>query len=472
MTRRTKIVCTLGPASNTPERIASLIAAGMNVARVNFSHGTLEQHAETIRIVREQAELADTPIAILGDLQGPKIRVGRLAEPVELKAGDPITFAPEGQERPGELPTTYRELADDVAEGDVVLLADGLMELIVEDVSKPRVRMRVIHGGTLTSHKGINLPGVKMSVPSLTEKDVRDLEFALEQELDYIALSFVREPKDVTDLRGRIPEGGPPVVVKVEKGMALDNLPSILEVSAAAMVARGDLGVELPFEKVPLAQKRMIQLCNLASRPVITATQVLESMIENPRPTRAEASDVANAIIDGTDAVMLSAETASGKFPVEAVKSMVRIAEEIERSHILDAGPHYDLPLEPAEEGYTSTEWAIAAATVEAVRRTRSPLIITFTHTGLTARVVSSFRPPVPILALTDSRRTYNQLALVWGVIPVLAPVSDTLYETMVRARSIAVERGLAERGQRCVITAGLPMHTAGTTNTLQVEVI
>src|SRR5215218_9147818 len=198
MTRRTKIVCTLGPASNTPERIASLIAAGMNVARVNFSHGTLEQHAETIRIVREQAELADTPIAILGDLQGPKIRVGRLAEPVELKAGDPITFAPEGEERAGELPTTYRELADDVSEGDVVLLADGLMELIVEDVSKPRVRMRVIHGGTLTSHKGINLPGVKMSVPSLTEKDVRDLEFALEQELDYIALSFVREPKDVT----------------------------------------------------------------------------------------------------------------------------------------------------------------------------------------------------------------------------------------------------------------------------------
>jgi pyruvate kinase len=444
----------------------------MDVARVNFSHGTLAEHAVTIRTVREEAEKAGVPVAILGDLQGPKVRVGALKEPVELVPGDAITFAPEGEEKPGELPTTYLQLASDVTEGDVVLLADGLMELIVEDVTGSRVKMRVIHGGTLTSHKGINLPGVKMSIPSLTEKDIRDLEFALEQELDYIALSFVREPADVIDLQSRIPKDGPPVIVKVEKGMALDNLPSILEVAAAAMVARGDLGVELPFEKVPLAQKRMIQLCNLASRPVITATQMLESMIENPRPTRAEASDVANAIIDGTDAVMLSAETASGKFPVEAVKSMVRIAEEIEQSHILDAGPHYDLPVEPPAEGYASTEWAIAAATVEAVRRTGSPLIITFTHTGLTARVVSSFRPPVPILALTDSLRTYRQLALVWGVIPVLAPVANTLHDTMVRARSIAVERGLAERGQRCVVTAGLPMHTAGTTNTLQVEVI
>jgi pyruvate kinase len=320
MPRRTKIVCTLGPASWSPDRIAALVEAGMDVARINFSHGDLDRHAETIRNVRDVARRAGRPIAILGDLQGPKIRVGALAEPVTLHPGDAFTFAPEGEHRSPELPTTYAQLADDLEVGDVVLLADGLMELIVTDVEPPRVTMRVIHGGTLTSAKGINLPGVRVSVPSLTEKDMRDLAFALEQELDYLALSFVREAEDVLDLAARIPAGGPLVVVKVEKGMALQNLQEILDAASAAMVARGDLGVELPFEQVPLAQKRMIQLSNFASRPVITATQMLESMIENPRPTRAEASDVANAIIDGTDAVMLSAETATGRFPVQAVQ--------------------------------------------------------------------------------------------------------------------------------------------------------
>jgi pyruvate kinase len=239
------------------------------------------------------------------------------------------------------------------------------------------------------------------------------------------------------------------------------------------MVARGDLGVELPFEQVPLAQKRMIQLCNVASRPVITATQMLESMIENPRPTRAEASDVANAIIDGTDAVMLSAETATGKFPVEAVKAMVRIAEEIERSHIIDSGPHYDIPLETREEDVaTPTEWAIAAATVEAVRRVQAPLLVTITQTGFTARVVSSFRPPVPILALTDEEHTYNQLAMVWGVIPVLCPSGLDFEETLARAREEALARELVQPGDRIVLTAGLPLHQPGTTNFLRVEVL
>jgi pyruvate kinase len=472
MIRRTKIVCTLGPASSTPERIASLIAAGMDVARVNFSHGTLEEHARIIEAVRQEADRVGRPVAILGDLQGPKIRVGVLPEPVELESGDTITFAPEGTEKPGELPTTYAQLASDLEEGDVVLLADGLMELLVEDVSPPRVRMRVIHGGTLTSNKGINLPGVKMSVPSLTEKDIRDLGFALEHNLDYIALSFVREAQDVLDLRSLIPEDGPPIVVKVEKGMALENLPSILEVAAAAMVARGDLGVELPFERVPLAQKRMIQLCNLSSRPVITATQMLESMIENPRPTRAEASDVANAIIDGTDAVMLSAETASGRFPVEAVKSMVRIAEEIERSHILDSGPHYDFPVEPQHAGYTSTEWAIAAATVEAVRRLSAPLVVTFTRSGFTARQVASLRPPVPILAITPSERTYHQLALVWGVVPILTEEHPSYDEMLRVGRQIVKETGLAQPGECIVMTAGVRINQPGGTNLLIIETL
>lgn len=473
MIRRTKIVCTLGPSSWSEERVEALMRAGMDVARINFSHGDLQRHGETIATVRRVAKRLGKPVAVLGDLQGPKIRVGVLPQPVELRVGESVVFAPEGEERPGELPTTYRELAHDVEAGDVVLLADGLMELIVQEVTGNRVKMRVVHGGVLTSNKGINLPGVKMSVPSLTEKDIRDLEFALEQGVDYIALSFVREVEDVLELKRRIPPNGPLVVVKVEKGMALVNLKAILEVSAAAMVARGDLGVELPFEQVPLAQKRMIQLCNLSSRPVITATQMLESMIENPRPTRAEASDVANAIIDGTDAVMLSAETATGKFPVEAVKAMVRIAEEIERSHIIDSGPHYDIPVEPREEDVaTPTEWAIAAATVEAVRRVQAPLLVTITQTGFTARVVSSFRPPVPILAITDDRKTFNQLALVWGVIPVHCPPGLDFDQTLAQVKREVLKRELAREGDRMVVTAGLPLHQPGTTNFLQVEVL
>jgi pyruvate kinase len=469
MPRRTKIVCTLGPASSSPEKIAELIRAGMDVARINFSHADQETHGRTIRTVREVAAQLDRPVAVLADLQGPKIRVGVLPEPVELRAGEDVVFAPEDDHAASEIPTTYANLASDLSVGDVVLLADGLMELLVIDSSPPRVTMRVVHGGTLTSNKGINLPGVRMSVPSLTEKDIRDLEFALEAQVDYIALSFVREPEDVIDLKRRIPADGPPIVVKIEKGIALENLEPIMDAASAVMVARGDLGVELPFEQVPIAQKRMIQLANLTSRPVITATQMLESMIENPRPTRAEASDVANAIIDGTDAVMLSAETAAGKFPVEAVRAMVRIAEEIEASSLLESGPHYDFPVEPLAARVMLTEWAIAAATVEAVRRLGAPLVVTFTRSGFTARVVSSFRPPVPILALTDNPKTYNQLALVWGVIPLLCPKGAS-YDIMLDcARQTALTRGLAEAGQRVVLTAGLPIQAALKTNTLRV---
>jgi pyruvate kinase len=472
MTRRTKIVCTLGPASWEPELIEALILAGMDVARVNFSHGTLEQHAATIRNVREASERLGCPVAVLADLQGPKIRVGELPEPLELAFGDVITFAPEGEQRGAELPTTYPELASDLSVGDPVLLADGLIELVVVEVRPPRVSMRVINGGPLSSHKGINLPGAKVSAPALTEKDLVDLDFALAQEVDYVALSFVREPEDVLELQRRIPPGGPLVVVKVEKARALENLEGILDVAAAAMVARGDLGVEIPFEKVPLAQKRMIQLCNLAGRPVITATQMLESMIENPRPTRAEASDVANAILDGTDAIMLSAETATGKFPVEAVKSMVRITEEIERSHVMDAGPRYDLPQARAVPTATSVERAIAAATVEAVRRLAAPIIVTFTRTGFTARQVASLRPPVPIVAMTPSARTYRQLALVWGVVPVLTTEHLAYADMLDVGRRAVLALELAQAGERVVITAGMRFNQPGGTNLLVVETL
>lgn len=472
MPRRTKVVCTLGPATSSPEAIAELIDAGMDVARINFSHGDQETHGRTIRTVRAAAEARRRPVAIIADLQGPKIRVGVLPEPVELSAGDRIVMAPEKEHGDGEIPTTYPGLAADLVPGDVVLLADGMMELVVLHTEPPRVTLQVVHGGTLTSSKGINLPGVRVSVPSLTKKDLRDLEFVLEQDVDYIALSFVREERDVLDLKERIPEDGPPIIVKIEKGLALENLGSITEAAAAVMVARGDLGVELPFEQVPLAQKRMIQLANLASRPVITATQMLESMIDNPRPTRAEASDVANAIIDGTDAVMLSAETAIGRFPVDAVRAMVRIAVEIESASLLETGPRYDTPLEPRRVTTVPTEWAIAAATVEAARRLDSPIIFTFTRSGFTARVVSSFRPAVPILAITDDIRTYNRLALVWGVTPVFCPPGSTYDDMLACARSTALDRGMARKGQRAVLTAGLPLHTAGMTNTMRVVIV
>jgi pyruvate kinase len=316
----------------------------------------------------------------------------------------------------------------------------------------------------------MNLPGVHVSAPSLTEKDLHDLEFAIAEEVDYIGLSFVQRAEDVIDLRERLPAGFQ-IIAKIEKDTALDQLEPILAATDAVMVARGDLGVELPFEQVPLAQKRIIQLANLYGRPVITATQMLESMIENPRPTRAEASDVANALFDGTDAVMLSGETAAGKYPFLAVEAMVRIASEIERSPAFDEGPKYDMPMrDRLRVGATPTEHAIASATVEAVRLLGASVIVTFTRTGGTSRLVSSYRPPVPILAVCDSERARRQLALVWGVRPVLCD-DDPDYDSMIEcARTYLRENRMVEKGQRFVVTAGIPFHVPGTTNMIRVE--
>jgi pyruvate kinase len=338
------------------------------------------------------------------------------------------------------------------------------LDLVVMEVHAPRVVARVVHGGPLTSHKGINLPGVLVSAPSITEKDRADIDFAVAQAVDYLALSFVRRAKDIEGLRRLIPRHML-VVAKIEKDTALANIDSILRVTDAVMVARGDLGVELPFEEVPYAQKRIIALSNRLGRPVITATQMLESMIEHPRPTRAEASDVANAIIDGTDAVMLSAETAAGAYPRLAVQAMRRIVCEIEQH-----------PFKRAREGYVgpeiiaTTEETIAAATDTAQRMLGAPIIIVFTKSGFSARIVSAHRPQVPILALTDEARTYSQLALVWGVIPELVPHCET-YEAMVaRARQVVTSRGLAKEGDRVLVTAGVPFDVPGTTNVLRVE--
>ncbi|HEX6939348.1 MAG TPA: pyruvate kinase [Longimicrobiales bacterium] len=469
---RTKVVATVGPATASRDMIMALARAGVDVFRLNLAHGTAEAHGEVVRYVRDAGRAIGKPIAILADLAGPKIRIGRLPEPVPLVDGAGVVLAPEDHAAAGELPTTYRPLARDVSPGDRILLDDGLLELRVEDVDPPRVFCRVIRGGLLRSGKGMNLPGVQVSAPALTEKDLHDLEFAIDAEVDYIGLSFVQRAEDILDLRSRIPDGLL-IVAKIEKDTALENIEPILVASDAVMVARGDLGVELPFEQVPMAQKKIIQLANLYGRPVITATQMLESMIEAPRPTRAEASDVANAVFDGTDAIMLSGETAVGKYPVLAVEAMVRIAGEIERSRAFEDGPKYDIPtFGHLRAGATPTEHAIAAATVEAVRLLGAPAVVTLTRSGFTARLVSSYRPPVPVIGVSDQIRTYHQLALVWGVVPVLCH-AEVSYDTMLGcAREFLISEGYASPGQRIVVTAGYPFHVRGTTNMLRVEVL
>ncbi len=462
---RTKIVCTLGPASSTPDVIRSLIEAGLDVARINFSHGTHEQHAQVIATVRELAVELGRPVAILGDLQGPRIRIGNLPAPLMLQQGEDIIFSTEGEEQPGEVPVTY-PLADDVGVGDRILVNDGLIELVVLDVSAPRVTARVVHGGQMGSHKGMNLPGVHVSAPSITEKDRADIAFAIEKEVDYVAISFVRRAADIEQLRQLLPTGLL-IVAKIEKDNALENIDEILQATDAVMVARGDLGVELPFEKVPYAQKRIIQLAMQAGRPVITATQMLESMVTHPRPTRAEASDVANAILDGTDAVMLSAETAAGAFPRLAVQAMRRIITEIEDHPI-----PWMRDQRRSMAGVGTTEETIAAATVTAVQMLGTPVVVVFTKSGFSARVVAARRPGVPILALTDVPRTYRQLALVWGLIPALVPHCRSYGAMWKLAHEEVKLRGLAQPGERVLVTAGHPFDVPGTTNLLKVELV
>ena len=468
---RTKIVATIGPATAAIDRIHALAEIGVDVVRINFAHATYQGAADIVSWVRDASKAIGKPMAILADLAGPKIRIGALPEPVTLEEKAEVVLAPEAVARPGELPTTYPDLAGDVAPGNRILLDDGLMELRVLDVDDPRVRCVVERGGLLKPNKGMNLPGVHVSTPALTDKDLADLAFALELDVDYIGLSFVQRPADVTDLRSRLPKNVL-IVAKIEKDTALEDIEPILSETDAVMVARGDLGVELPFEKVPLAQKRIVQLANFYGRPVITATQMLESMIENPRPTRAEASDVANALFDGTDAVMLSGETAYGRYPLLAVEAMVRIAGEIEKTQAYEEGPKYDVPIAHyLRTGATPTEHAIAAATVEAVSLLRAPAVVTFTRSGGTSRLVSSYRPPVPIIAVTDQERTWRQMALVWGVHPVRCASETVTYDTMLEsARVYLLSNNIATPGDRIVVTAGVPFHISGTTNMMRVE--
>ena len=462
----TKIVATIGPASSNPDMIRTLILAGMNLARLNFSHGTHADHARVVETIRGIAQDLQRPVAILGDLQGPRIRIGDLAEARTITEGQQLALVPEELAAPGEIPVTYDALATDVRVGGTILVDDGLLSMTVDRIVGPRVFCTVGYGGLLKSHKGINLPGIDVSAPSLTEKDRADIPFAIEQDLDYLALSFVRRPEDILELRALIPKGML-IVAKIEKDSALERIEAILKVVDAVMVARGDLGVELPFEQVPLQQKRIIGLANRYGRPVITATQMLESMVQHPRPTRAEASDVANAILDGTDAVMLSAETAAGLHPELALRAMRRIATAAEQAPVM-RGQGIDR-LQP---GQATVEETIASAAVTAVRLLGASTIVVFTKSGFSARIVAARRPNVRIAVLTDNVRTYRQLAMVWGVVSFLVPHCDTYDQMAALARSLLVQHGLAKPGDRVVVTAGVPFDVPGTTNLLKVETV
>jgi pyruvate kinase len=465
--RRTKIVATLGPATKEPEQIGALLDAGANVIRINASHGTPEQRSQWIDAVRVQADARDLPVAVLVDLQGPRIRVGGLKQPRILEPDQIVVLAPEDDNTGDELPTTYEDLAKDARVGAKILLNDGLLTLEVTRITPPKVEARVLIGGELTSHKGMNLPGLTVSAPALTAKDREDVAAAVEHKADYVALSFVRRAEDLVTLRALVPRTTK-LVAKIEKSAALDDLDRILAASDAVMVARGDLGVELPFETVPLVQKRLIREANRSGKPVITATQMLESMVHAPRPTRAEASDVANAILDGTDAVMLSAETAAGEYPVESVQAMDRIIREMERQG--NGARDERRRVEPRQG--VAVEDAIALGTAAVARMLDTPLIVTLTQGGFTARKVAAFRPPVPILAVTTVPLTYRQLALVWGVAPVhvdRVPGYDAMLEVV---RDLILKLDYAKPGDRIVMTAGVPWEVSGSTNLIKVEVI
>ncbi|MDZ7780465.1 MAG: pyruvate kinase [Gemmatimonadota bacterium] len=468
---RTKVVCTLGPASSSPEMVRTLVSAGMDLARINMSHGSRREHARTIAEVRRASEEAGRPVAVLVDLAGPKIRVGELEGGRVLDPGDTVVVAPEGEASGDEIPTTYAPLAEELQPGNEVLLDDGMLELRCVSTEGNRARLEVVRGGLLKSRKGINLPNVALRTPSLTEKDVDDLDFALETGVEYVGLSFVRRPEDVIDLKERV-AGRALVVAKIEKVQAVRSIEEILAETDAVMVARGDLGVELPFERVPLAQKRIIQLANFYGRPVITATQMLESMIENARPTRAEASDVANAILDGTDAVMLSGETATGRYPEESLRALVKIGTEIERSGFLERGPRYLTKQGLMSRGGASPrEHAVAAAAMESTRQVGAPAIVVITRSGFSARLMSSYRPSVPVFAVTTDPATYCQLSAVWGVRPTLADEVEVSYTALAEFGCEQVRlSGVGDPGATVVITAGFPFHQSGSTNTMRLE--
>lgn len=469
--RKTKIVCTIGPASESIDTLKELMKAGMNVARLNFSHGTHEEHAARITAIRQAASELGKNIAILLDTKGPEIRTGLLEQPsVELKEGEMIVLTAEeirGNEK--RVSITYEGLPNDVHPGSTILIDDGLIGLTVEKVEGPDIHCRILNGGTLKDRKGVNVPGVQIGLPGITEKDAQDIEFGIKQNIDIIAASFVRKPEDVLEIRKILERHGASIQIisKIENHEGVKNAADILAVSNGLMVARGDLGVEIPAEEVPLVQKELIYTCNQVGKPVITATQMLDSMQRNPRPTRAEASDVANAIFDGTDAIMLSGETAAGKYPVEAVQTMNRIAERTEA-----ALAYHEILHTQSSRKQVLIPDALSQAVANVAFDLDAQAIITATESGHTARMVSKFRPKAPIVAVTPHAHICRKLALVWGVIPVQSQASGTTDEMLDTSVKTAMQAGLVKSGDLVIITAGVPVREPGTTNLLKVHVV
>ncbi len=470
--RRTKIVCTLGPASCSPGQIRDLIQAGMDVARLNFSHGTHDYHRGLIRIIRKSSTELNRHVAILQDLSGPKIRIGVIeGNGLELRAGAEFILTNrqiKGHE--GEVSVNYPSLPKEVKKGDPILLVDGSIELRVVKSEKGDILCKVVVGGLLTSHKGINLPSGTLNVPALTEKDKEDLAFGMQEGVDYIALSFVRRSEDILELRTLISREGLsiPIIAKIEKHEALENIKGIVDLADGIMVARGDLGVEIPLERVPILQKSLVREANRAKKLVIIATQMLKSMVDNPRPTRAEVTDVANAILDGTDAIMLSEETAVGHYPRESVEEMSRVALWTEQS-LLEEGNSKGGQLTVSG---TTVQEAIGHAVSLIARDLCAAAIVTPTESGSTARLISKYRPYSPIIAICRNLVVARRLSLCWGVVPIQTTEMANVDELLDRARAIALTTEFVKKGDVVIITAGLPIQAAGVTNMIKVDIL
>jgi len=468
MRTKTKIIATIGPASSNRATLEKMIHAGVNMVRLNFSHGTYEQHGNVIKMIRSLSRGMNRPVGILLDLQGPKVRTGKLENGAAVALKKNAVFKITSRQVTGSadiVSTTYKNLPTDVREGDRILVDDGLIELKVLERSSDTVTCRVRTGGMLKEKKGINLPGVQVSAPSLTDKDKKDLRFGIQNDVDYVALSFVRQAEDLRDIKSIITRMGAdiPVVAKIEKPEAVDNIDEILATTDAVMVARGDLGVEMKYEKVPTIQKMIIQKAIAANRPVITATQMLESMHQNPIPTRAEASDVANAIMDGTDAVMLSGETASGKYPVEAVKMMSKIATQVEQSEFLRTNIMH------GKDPENIVTQAVAQSAVAMVSEVGARAIIAFSVSGSTSKYISKHRPSRRVYAFTPLAKIYNRLSLVWGVAPTLISKIEDTRKLMDAAENLLVGKGVLKADDLVVIITGLALKS-GSTNMLKIH--
>ncbi|KKB42166.1 pyruvate kinase [Bacillus thermotolerans] len=472
--RKTKIVCTIGPASESPEMLEKLIEAGMNVARLNFSHGNHEEHAQRIKHIRQAAEKLGRTIGILLDTKGPEIRTHEMENGfIELSAGNQVTVSmKEVLGTPERFSISYSGLIDDIQVGGKILLDDGLIALEVTGIDKDQgeIHTKVLNSGTLKNKKGVNVPGVSINLPGITSKDAEDIKFGIEQDIDFIAASFVRRASDVLEIRELLENYGADsikIIPKIENQEGVDNIDSILEVSDGLMVARGDLGVEVPAEEVPLVQKQLIRKCNSLGKPVITATQMLDSMQRNPRPTRAEASDVANAIFDGTDAIMLSGETAAGMYPVEAVQTMHNIAKRTEKA--LNYSELLSARSKVKDQSMTD---AIGRSVAHTANDLDVKAIITPTESGHTARMISRYRAKAPIVAVTSNERVSRSLALVWGVYPYIGPKVKTTDEMLDLAVERSLQSDLVKHGDLVVITAGVPVGESGTTNLMKIHVV